>query len=1107
MSAEQLLSELRALDVRLSVDDGHLHCNAPKGRLTPDLQQRIAAHKPDLIRALRAAAPQPVAIPRRSVDMAGLPLSFAQERLWFLQNLDPESTAYNLTAHQRVPARVDASALEASLRATLQRHEILRTNFRELEGAPIQIVREESSVDLAIYDLAEVPEPDRLAAVEAMLRRLSRSRFDLARDPLLRAALIRLDEQDHLVVLTMHHIVCDGWSIGILFSDLKSFYGSYSGGGPVRLPELPIQFGDYVVWERDRQTSSILEPQIEYWKKKLEGGSQHLDLPLDRMRPAFAGSEAGLHRFQLDASTSESLKRIAHQEGATLFMTLLAVFKALLFRYAGQSDIVVGTPVSTRTQPELEQLIGCFINTLVLRTEVRAAATARQLLARVRDTVLESLHNADVPFETLVNKLPTERDLSRSPLFQIAFILQNTALSSEYQVTSGGTALDLTLYVWESEGRIGGSVEYNLDLFNAGTIARFAACYCTLAAEMASQPDSPISRLPLLTKAQEAEWLEAYHDPRIWYPQDLCTHEWIERQACETPDAIAVVCGEEQLTYRELSVRSNRLAHRLRALGVGPESLVGLCVDRSLDLVIAPLAIWKAGGAYVPLDPEYPSQRLAFMLEDSGAAVLVTESRFLSKLRQTLPAVVCLDRERRRLEEESAEAPLPAATAENLAYVIYTSGSTGKPKGVEIRHRSLVNLLWSMQREPGIGAADRLLAVTTFSFDIAGLELYLPLVSGAQVVIAPRAAAFDGEALAKLLADSGISMMQATPVTWRLLLEAGWRGSPGLKILCGGEALTLELAQRLLGKGAEVWNLYGPTETTIWSTLQRIEAGCARVPIGHPIANTQVYVRDEYGQPVPPGVTGELYIGGAGLARGYLHRAELTAERFVEHPFQPGQRLYRTGDLVRRLADGSLECLARVDHQVKLRGFRIELGEIEKALEQQPGIGQAVVVVREDTAGDPRLTAYLTGSAPDAAALRKALQASLPDYMVPAAFVPLDHFPLTPNRKVDRQALPAPPAEAAALTAHLSPRTRTESEVAAIWRDLLRNPRVGVNDNFFDLGGHSLLVVQLQSRLRRQFKREISLVDLFQHPTIAMIAGLLGEQSPLAEHSTLVGSN
>jgi amino acid adenylation domain-containing protein len=1112
VSTELLLSELRKLDIRLFVEGDQLRCSAPKGRLTKELAQRIAANKPDLIHSLRNGTSANPTILRRSALDSSMPLSFAQERFWFLQNLEPDSTAYNITACRHVFEPIDATRLEFALRAVVKKHEILRTNFPEIDGSPTQVVRQEMYPELALYDLGHLQPSERAAASASTIEKLAKQTFDLAGEPLLRVALIRIAEQDFRIVLTMHHIICDAWSIGIFLGELNSFYQASLPGHTVG--PLPIQYGDYAVWERDRHSSGILLPQIDYWKTRLKGSPAHLDIPTDRPRPESLGYEGRLHSFRLDAATSESLKSLARQEGATLFMVLLAVFKSLLFRYTSQSDVVVGTPVTTRTQSELEKLIGCFINTLVLRTEIPKGATTRELLARVRATVLESLNHADIPFEILVNELVTGRDLSRSPLFQVAFILQNTPAASDYDVVSGGTTLDLTLYMWDSDGVIGGSLEYNATLFDAKTIACFAGCFETLAAAMAGQPDAAIERLPVLTAAQETEWFEKYDGPALAFP-DGCVHEWIDQQASKTPGAIAVVCEDEQLTYRELQVHSNRLAHRLRELGVGPNSLVALCLNRSTDLAVAPLAVWKAGGAYVPLDPEFPRDRLAFMLEDSAAAVLVTESQLLDRLPSDLPTLVCLDRDRKMLESASAHTPEPFTSANSLAYVLYTSGSTGKPKGVEIRHRSLVSFLASMQGQPGIAPSDRLLAVTTFSFDIAGLELYLPLVSGARVVIAPRDAAFDGDALIRILNDSKITIMQATPVTWRLLLESGWQGTPGLKLLCGGEALTSELAAQLAATGAEVWNLYGPTETTIWSTSQRIHSQDERVSIGRPIANTQVHLLDEYRQPVPPGVAGELYIGGDGLARGYLRREELTAERFVNSPFHAGQRLYRTGDLVRRLPNGDLEYKGRVDHQVKVRGFRIELGEIEAALEQQPGISQAIAVVREDNAGDQQLTAYMTapdGVKPDSAELRKALQAFLPEYMIPSSFVQLDEFPLTPNRKVDRKALLAPEycprhtsdspplqngsgnSEQPAFGEDLSPNRYAppsndiELTMTEIWCDVLGLQRVGVLDNFFEAGGHSLSAVRLISRLRAAMDMELPLRCIFIHPTISELS-------------------
>jgi amino acid adenylation domain-containing protein len=1114
LSTEQLLTELRTLDIRLSVDGDRLRCSAPKGRLTRELEEKIAAHKLELLFALREPSPQNSAFPRSSSSRVTVPLSFAQERFWFLQSFDPESTDYNIIAFQRVPAPVDAKALESALDSMLQRHEILRTNFLESDGSLTQVVRQKISPELTIHDLCHLTPSVQPSAIESLLSRLAKQPFDLADGPLLRVALIRVSDQDQRIVLVIHHIISDAWSIGIFFAELKASYEGLLQGRPLQSPRLPVQYRDYALWERERHSSGTLTSQIDYWKNKLKGAPPYLDLPTDRARSASTPWEPNAHRFELGGAASESLRLLARREGATPFMALLAIFKAVLSRYARQNDIVVGTPVSTRTHSELEQLIGCFINTHALRTEIPAGLTTRELLARVRVTVLESLSNADVPFETIVSEMVAERDLSRSPLFQTAFILQNTPMSSDYHVVGGGTTFEMTLYMWESNRIYGGRIEYNANLFKRETVACFAACFETLAAQMAAQPDSAIDQFPLLTAAQEAEWFDKDNGPHLPYP-DICAHEWIERQAEATPDAIAASCGSEQLSFRELSTRSNRLAHRLRGLGVGSNSLVALCLDRSLDLVVAPLAVWKAGGAYIPLDPEYPDHRLALMLEDSAAAVLVTESHLLKALPSNLPKLICLDRDRQSLEEESPATPTSSTTPGNLAYVIYTSGSTGKPKGVEITQRSLVNFLASMQREPGMTSSDRLLAVTTFSFDIAGLELYLPLVSGGQVVIAPRSAVFDGSALARLLSDEGITTMQATPVTWRLLLESGWQGTPGLRVLCGGEALPTDLAQQLAATGSAVWNLYGPTETTIWSTMQRIDAQNVRVSIGRPIANTQICVLDEHRHPLPLGVAGELYIGGDGLAKGYLHREELTAERFIESSFHAGKRLYRTGDLARRSPDGALDYIGRVDNQVKVRGFRIELGEIEAALERQSGISHAVVVVREDHADDRRLTAYVTAqeqATPDPGVLRKALLGLLPEYMVPSAFVQVDQFPLTPNRKVDRKALLAPEyrprhaddiaGENASATVaqqtlgdenitadrYLPPSNHVELVMTEIWRDVLGIDKVSVLDNFFELGGHSLTAARLISRLRSALGMDLPLRCIFIHPTIAGLA-------------------
>ena len=1107
VNAEKLLSELRTLDIRLFVDGELLRCSAPKGVLTGSLEKRIAALKPDLIKALRSSAAQTIPIPRRPRS-GSLPLSLAQERFWFLQAFDPDSTAYNLTATYRIPGPVQENALQSALHAVIERHEILRSYFPETDGNASQLIQESPTADLSVHDFAHFGAEDRQAAVDSTIQDLSRHRFNLAAGPPVRLALIRSGEQEDMVALAVHHILCDAWSIGIFFAELKSFYEAFADQRNDYLPELPVQYGDYTLWERDRQTSGIVTPQIDYWKKKLAGAPQFIDLPLDEERSESAGYEARNTRFQLDAQTSEWVKALGREQAASPFMVLLAVFKALLSRYTRQNDIVVGTPVSTRTRSELESVIGCFINTHVLRTEIPPKTTARELVSRVRATVLESLDNADVPFETLVSMLTTERNLLRSPLFQVAFILQNTPMSSTYDMVSGGSTLDMTLYMWEANGVFNGSVEHNANLFHPETMTCFAGCFETLAAEMTAHPDVPIEQLPIVTNSQEVKWFECAQGTRAPIP-DVCTHHLIERQVRETPHAIAVISGGESLTYRELDVRAAGLADRLRALGAGPDTLVALCLDRSVNLVVAPLAVWKAGCAYVPLDPEFPRDRLDFMLRDSAAGIVLTESKLVDRLPSTGPHVVCLDQDAPKTDR--IQTPVPPARPGDLAYVIYTSGSTGQPKGVEITHSSLVNFLAAMRSDPGVNPSDRLLAVTSFSFDIAGLELYLPLVEGAQVVIAPHSAAVDGSALAGLISDAGITIMQATPVTWRLLLEAGWSGKPGLKVLCGGEAMTPELADQISATGADVWNLYGPTETTIWSTMQRVRSG-ERVSLGRPIANTQVYVLDQFGLPIPPGIIGELYIGGEGLARGYLRRAELTAERFVESRFHQGQRLYRTGDLARRLPNGELSYAGRADDQVKIRGFRIELGEIENTIEKQPEIPQAVVVVREDVTSDKVLTAYLTirdGAALDVGALRTGLRATLPEYMIPGAFVQVSRFPLTLNGKVDRKALlasefdpgkkngPSTPEDETGTTgrncptldpAFTAPISHVELVMVDIWREVLGLDNVGLHENFFELGGHSLSAVRLIARLRCELEMELPLRCIFIDPTIASLS-------------------
>ncbi len=1062
------------------------------------------SRKTEILEFLRSADPaSPASIPIGKVDRTGrLPLSYGQRRLWFLNRFEPNSAAYNLAGLLRLSGKLDRRALENALRAIIERHEVLRMALVDDDGSPKAAIHPGGGWSMDVCDLRHTAVADREGSLQEVTRREAAKPFDLAGGTLLRATLVEFDECEHALVLVCHHIAADGWSLGVFVQEFTQLYAAFCRGESSPLEELAAGYVDFAAWQKQMLESGVLQSQMPYWKRQLGGKLPILELPLDHPRPAIMTMRGARRRFMLPASLTAAVKEFCHTEGTTLFMVLMAAFKALLFRYTRQEDLLVGSAVAGRSRPEFEKLIGLFINNIVLRTSLADDPTVRELIARVREVALDAFASQDVPFDHLVTVLHQQRDLNHSPLFQVMFILQNFAAPSlelpgvtvtAVPVDTGASRFDLTIEAAEKDGTLALDFEYSTELFEEATIVRMEQHYERLLQSMVADPDGRISALEMLTEAEWNEIRSQGERTRADYPRHLCVHELIEQQAGRTPEAAAVRFGEQKISYAELMWRSNRLANRLRKLGVGPDVRVGVAVDRSPDMVVAVLGVLKAGGAYVPLDPAFPAQRLAFMMQDAAIGVLVADERSGRPLLAANPAaviMVSLDGDRESIAAESDKTPVSGVSPESLAYVIYTSGSTGKPKGVEIPHRAVVNFLEDMRREPGLSAGDRLLAVTTLSFDIAGLELYLPLLVGAEILLASRVESVDATELMRLLRDA--TVMQATPATWRMLFEAGWEASAGLKILCGGEALPRSLAERLTAGGAEVWNLYGPTETTIWSMRHRLKpSGSGPVPIGRPIANTTLYLLDEHCRPVPAGIAGELYIGGDGLARGYLNRPELTAERFVTNPFAPGERLYRTGDLARRLHDGSLEFLARVDHQVKIRGFRIELGEIEAALERHPGVTQAVVAVREDTPGNQRLVAYVTirpGHQMEVNELRGALAARLPDYMMPSSFVRLEAFPQTPNGKVDRKALPAPDARVL-KTAHYTPaRTEAERAVAAIWKDLLHTEQIGVHDNFFDLGGHSLLVVKLQSRLRQGFGRELSLVDLFRKPTVAAMA-------------------
>jgi amino acid adenylation domain-containing protein len=1046
--------------------------------------------------------------PAESVDAFVAPASFGQERFWMMDRMDPGKAAWSLplTLRLRGPLRVDA--LRAALAELAARHESLRTTLQWMEDGLSQVILPDATLPLRVEDpdgaSVEEREADALRRVGAEIARP----FDLERGPLVRARLYPLADDHHLFLLNLHHAITDGWSNGVLMRELSALYAAFSKGEPSPLAEPELQYADFAEWQREQMTGALLERQLGWWRTALAGAPALLELPADRPRPPVHDGRGAMEPVRIPAEATAAVHALARAHGATPFMVLLAGFQSLLARWARQDDVVVGTPVAGRTRPETRDVVGFFVNTLALRTELSGDPTFAEILGRVRETVLGAFSSQDLPFERLVDELHVPRSAAHAPVFQAMFVLQNTpdaplafaGLTATGVETDGGTSpFDLRLGLVEHGGALSGSLQYATALFDAATVRGMAAQYATLLAAACADPSLRLSRLPLLTADEAEAVLAAGRGPAAPYAAEPI-HRLVAAQAAGTPDSVAVACRGQSLRYAELDARANQLAHHLIRLGVGRGETVAISMERSADLLVAMLAVWKAGAAYVPVDPAYPQDRRAWMLADSRAAVVLTDSASEMGIPATEARTVVIDRI--DLSNERETAPSVDVDASDLAYVIYTSGSTGRPKGVMVPHRGVANFLATMAREPGIKPCDVLVAVTSLSFDIAVLELLLPLTVGAKLVVATREEAMDAGGLARLLETEHASVMQATPATWRLLAHGGWAGDARLRMLCGGEALPADLARELLPRGASLWNLYGPTETTIWSTVQRVESA-ESIHLGRPIANTQVHVLDDALRPCPAGVPGELYIGGDGVVRGYLRRPALTAERFVPDAFSAdaGARLYRTGDLVRRRADGALEFLGRTDFQVKVRGFRIELGEIEARLAEHPSVRQAVAAVREDVPGDARLVAYVVaeGDAPGADVLRRALAERLPEHMVPSAYVVLDALPLTPNGKVDRRALPAPEAKRALSGGFVAPGTAAETTIAGLWREVLGTDRVGVEDNFFDLGGNSLSLIRLAQRLAEALGSTATAVDLFRYPTVRAQAAHLAADEPVPE--------
>ncbi|QIR37151.1 amino acid adenylation domain-containing protein [Tolypothrix sp. PCC 7910] len=1029
---------------------------------------------------------------------ADLPLSFAQQRLWFLDQLEPHSALYNIPVALRLVGNLNQTALEQSLIEIIHRHEVLRTNFTTIDGQATQIIREQGTGNreqgiISIVDFNALSATQKEVATQQLAQQQAIAPFDLATEALIRVTLLALNETEHILLVCMHHIVSDGWSMSVFISELAQLYNAYSQGQPSPLVPLTIQYADFAIWQRNWLQGDVLQSQLSYWEQQLANAPALLALPTDRPRPAVQTFVGAHLEFTLSVELTDKLVKLSQEHGCTLFMTLLAAYDTLLYRYTGQSDILVGTPIANRDRSEIEGLIGFFVNTLVMRSNLAGNPSFSELLTRVRETAMDAYTHQNLPFEMLVEALQPERDLGHTPLFQVVFMLQNAPVQelelagltvSALPVETKTAKVDLALSMENTTQGLVGVWEYNTDLFDASTIERMTGHFVTLLEGIVANPEQKIAQLPLLTQHEQHQLLIEWNDTQANYPQYKCIHQLFEERVNQTPNAVAVVFAEQKLTYQQLNIRANQLADYLQSLGVKPDTLVGICVERSLEMVVGLLGVLKAGGAYLPLDPEYPTERLRFMLEDAQVSVLLTQQRLIERLPEYQANLVCLDEVWEQIAQNNQDNLNSEVRAFNLANLIYTSGSTGRPKGVMVEHKGLCNLAQAQIQTFGVNSDSRILQFASFSFDASIWEIIMALGSGGMLYLGTKDSLLPGKPLVEQLRKHSITHVTLPPSALAVMPSDEL---PALQtIIVAGEACSPELIKQW-SVGRNFFNAYGPTEATVCATIAKCTED-EKITIGKAIANTQIHILDEYLQPVPVGVPGELHIGGVSLARGYLNRPDLTQEKFIPNPFEKaeGSRLYKTGDLGRYLPDGTIDYLGRIDHQVKIRGFRIELGEIEAALSQHNDVQICCVIPREETGGNKRLVAYVgtqknvtitTGE------LRQFLADKLPGYMLPSAFVILESLPLTPNGKVDRRALPNPDLHQE-LSNYVMPNTEIENIIAGIWQQALAIEKVGIYNNFFELGGHSLLLVSINQQLQEKFGIELSIVDMFNYPTI-----------------------
>ncbi|HYE31499.1 MAG TPA: amino acid adenylation domain-containing protein [Methylomirabilota bacterium] len=1042
------------------------------------------------------------------------PLSSAQQRLWFYDKLEPQSALYNLPTVLRLRGALNPRALRRSLDSILQRHAALRTRILSTDDQPSQVIAEVTEMPWQEVDLSGGDTYERQRKANDIIHAECRRPFDLARDVMMRATLIRLSPEDHLLALVAHHIATDEWSLRVLFNELAALYGAELNNKTATLPELPIQYADYAIWQREWLKSEAAANQLAYWKEQLSGELPHLELPTDKPRRPVQTHRGGLVRHVIAKPILADLQEVSREQKSTLFMTLLAAYQALLHRYSGQADLIVGSPIAGRTRPETEPLIGFFVNTLALRARFHENITFAQLLQQTRENTLQAFANQELPFDKLVEELHPERNADGSPFVQTLFALNNDigqafelpGIRGEFiEVDTGTAKFDLTLVTRETPEGLEALAEFNTDLFTVSTIERMLCHFEMLLASAAANPNEAVSRLNILSARERAEIVSEWNATGTEYPREATIHQLFDAQATKTPKAIAAEFQGATITYKELQQRSNQLAHYLLAKGDCENGLIGLATERSIDMLVGMLGILKAGAAYVPLDPSYPRERLQWMIEDTGMKLLVTQSKLSSDFSSFKLARVEIDTHGKEIRREPETAPVVPRAASDLAYVIYTSGSTGKPKGACIPHRGVVRLLCNTNYIQ-LTSRDRVAQASNASFDAATFEIWGALLHGAKLVGIEKDTALSPDDFARSLKQQRVSALFVTTALFNQLASHVPGAFEGIgTVMFGGEACDPKWVRSVLANRPpkRLLHVYGPTESTTfttWHEVTEVAPGAQTVPIGRPISNTEVYILDGEMNPTPVGIPGELYVGGDGLATGYLNRDDLTAQKFVQNPFGPeGSRLYRTGDLCKFRADGAVEFVGRVDHQVKIRGFRIELGEIESVLATHTNVRECAVLAREDTPGEKRLVAYIVAKqtpAPEADDLRRHIKSKLPDYMAPSAFVVLDKMPLTPNEKINRKALPAPEKTRSAVEKNfIAPRDSTEQQLAKIWEKVLGVQPIGVADNFFDLGGHSLLAVRVFALIESRFEKKLPLATLFKAPTIAELAAVLREES------------